>query len=102
MPKAINNCEVKIGLSPSYKIQYMKILLVEDDCDVAKNVCEYLESSSHSVEIAADGTFLSTFGAKGNDPGQFNRPLGVSVVADGTVFVADYGNHRIQKWRPKE
>lgn len=33
----------------------MKILLVEDDYDVAKNVCEYLESSSHEVEVAPDG-----------------------------------------------
>jgi DNA-binding response OmpR family regulator len=33
----------------------MKILLVEDDYDVAKNVCEYLESASHEVELAPDG-----------------------------------------------
>ena len=33
----------------------MKILLVEDDYDVAKNVCEYLESSSHEVDVAPDG-----------------------------------------------
>ena len=33
----------------------MKILLVEDDYDVARNVCEYMESSSHEVEVAPDG-----------------------------------------------
>lgn len=33
----------------------MKILLVEDDYDVATNVCEYLESASHEVEVAPDG-----------------------------------------------
>ena len=33
----------------------MKILLVEDDYDVAKSVCEYLESSGHQVELAPDG-----------------------------------------------
>ena len=33
----------------------MKILLVEDDYDVAANVCEYLEASSHEVELAPDG-----------------------------------------------
>jgi len=33
----------------------MKILLVEDDYDVAKNVCEYLESSAHEVIVAPDG-----------------------------------------------
>ena len=33
----------------------MKILLVEDDYDVAKNVCEYLEAASHEVSLAPDG-----------------------------------------------
>lgn len=33
----------------------MKILLVEDDYDVAKSVCEFLESSAHVVELAPDG-----------------------------------------------
>ena len=33
----------------------MKILLVEDDFDVAKNVCEYLESVNHEVDVAPDG-----------------------------------------------
>ena len=33
----------------------MKILLVEDDYDVAENVCEYLESACHEVEVAPDG-----------------------------------------------
>ena len=37
------------------KAQFMKILLVEDDYDVAKNVCEYLEEASHQVEVAPDG-----------------------------------------------
>lgn len=33
----------------------MNILLVEDDYDLARNVCEYLESSDHEVDIAPDG-----------------------------------------------
>ncbi len=33
----------------------MKILLVEDDYDVARNVCEYLEAAKHQVEVAPDG-----------------------------------------------
>jgi hypothetical protein len=26
--------------------------------------------------------------------------MGVAVAADGSVFVTDFGNHRITKWRP--
>ena len=33
----------------------MNILLVEDDFDVAQNICDYFESSGHNVEGAPDG-----------------------------------------------
>lgn len=33
----------------------MKILLVEDDFDVARNVCEFFEAEGHTVEWAPDG-----------------------------------------------
>lgn len=33
----------------------MKILLVEDDFDVAKNICDYFEADGHVVEWAPDG-----------------------------------------------
>ncbi len=33
----------------------MNILLVEDDFDVAQNVCEYFEAAGHRVEWAPDG-----------------------------------------------
>lgn len=33
----------------------MNILLVEDDFDVAQNICEYFEADGHTVEWAPDG-----------------------------------------------
>ena len=50
-------------------------------------------------KLTADGTFLTAFGGKGNGPGQFYYVTAVAVAEDGTVFAADYGNNRIQKWR---
>ncbi|KPK95488.1 MAG: hypothetical protein AMJ88_00700 [Anaerolineae bacterium SM23_ 63] len=35
-------------------------------------------------------------GEEGSLPGQFNRPRGIAVASDGTIYVADTGNHRIQ------
>ncbi len=48
-----------------------------------------------------DGTFLTSFGRRGNGKGELRYPIAVAVAADGSVFVADYGNNRITKWAPK-
>jgi tripartite motif-containing protein 71 len=40
--------------------------------------------------------FLSTWGRDLGAPGQFREPAGVAVAPDGTVYVVDSGNHRIQ------
>ena len=53
--------------------------------------------------------FSLKWGTYGTGYGQFNRPYGIAVATDGSVYVADMGNHRIQKfssgrsrWCPKK
>lgn len=36
------------------------------------------------------------FGSQGNDPGQFNAPRGIALAPDGSLYIADSRNHRIQ------
>lgn len=50
--------------------------------------------------FSADGTFLTAFGISGSGPGALRFPMAVAVAKDGAVFVVDFGNHRVQKWRP--
>ena len=45
-----------------------------------------------------DGSKVSTFGSKGVGPGEFNNPRGITVDVLDNIFVADSGNHRIQKF----
>jgi sugar lactone lactonase YvrE len=54
-----------------------------------------------------EGTFILSFGSRGNGDGQFNPysdeaigsgPGGIAVDAQGNVYVADTWNHRIQKF----
>ncbi len=37
-----------------------------------------------------------TFGSSGSGDGQLNRPTGVAVDSDGIIYVADWGNDRLQ------
>ncbi|KAI6650770.1 NHL repeat containing protein [Oopsacas minuta] len=48
-----------------------------------------------------DFYLVTKVGKKGNDVGEFNHPCGLAVSTDGSVFVADYANHRIAVMNPK-
>jgi len=43
-----------------------------------------------------EGHFLTSWGFRGTEPGQFNSLRGIALDAQGNVFVADAGNMRIQ------
>ena len=42
--------------------------------------------------------FALKWGTEGTDDGQFCHPNGITVAADGSVYVSDWANHRIQKF----
>ena len=46
--------------------------------------------------FSADGTLLMSWGEPGEGPGQFHVPHGIAIDQDGTVYVADRENSRIQ------
>jgi sugar lactone lactonase YvrE len=45
-----------------------------------------------------EGEFLKAVGGYGSEPGQFDRPMGLTVDANGHVWVADWGNNRVQEF----
>jgi sugar lactone lactonase YvrE len=44
------------------------------------------------------GVILAGSNGQGTGANQFNQPYGNFIDGNQTLFVADYGNHRIQKW----
>jgi len=49
-----------------------------------------------TVSIFRDGKLERTVGSYGSGAGQFSRPHDIEVDRDGTVYVVDSGNHRVQ------
>ncbi len=63
------------------------------------------DTFNHRIQhLAADGTVLNVWGSFSNvesglaPGGTFNEPWGIAVGPDGSVYVADTWNHRVQKF----
>ena len=52
-------------------------------------------------KFSPDGRLLFSWGEPGNGPGQFRLPHGIAVDRQGTVYVADRENSRIQLFTPR-
>jgi tripartite motif-containing protein 71 len=52
------------------------------------------------ILASGKGSFLAAYGTKGAASGQFSVPTGIDVAPDGTIWVADTQNNRIQKRNP--
>jgi len=57
-------------------------------------------STSGPVPVPVADLLLRGWGTPGSAPGQFNRAEGLGLGPDGTVYVADSCNHRIQVFDP--
>jgi DNA-binding beta-propeller fold protein YncE len=56
------------------------------------------DTGNHRLQLMdREGNFISQVGGFGNQPGQFNEPVGLAVAPDGSIYVADTWNGRIQR-----
>jgi tripartite motif-containing protein 71 len=67
-------------------------------------VCDL--GNSRIEVFSAAGAYKTAFGVKGapggaDKPGEFNEPSGIAVGPNGTVYVSDAWNERIQKFSPR-
>ena len=61
-----------------------------------------VSSTRHHLHIFDTNTFelIRTVGQRGTEPGNFNLPIQVATSPDGTVYVIDGGNFRVQSFTP--
>jgi len=52
------------------------------------------------LQFTSNGEFVKSFGTTGEDNGKFLNPNSLAFDANGNIFVADSGNHRIQVLDP--
>lgn len=61
-----------------------------------------VSSTRHHLHIFDAKTFelIKTIGERGTEPGNFNLPIQIATSPDGTVYVVDGGNFRVQSFTP--
>lgn len=77
------------------------IAVTQDDClQVSSNWpwlgTDTLRVFSPSHQIGCSYQLVTKLGSRGNDRSQFRRIYGIAVSRNGTIYVAEYGNSRIQ------
>jgi hypothetical protein len=53
-------------------------------------------------KFSPTGQFITRWGSGGSGDGQFDSPQEIAVDSRGNVYVADSGNHRIQRFKPTQ
>jgi len=53
-----------------------------------------------SLQKGLEGSLLSTFGRRGSEPGNFDKPGAMTMDSQGNLYVLDVGNGRIQVFDP--
>lgn len=73
------------------------------DVAVAPNGDIFVAEGDHGGNVvgriskfSADGRFIRSWGRPGSGPGELRIPHGLAFDAQGRLFVADRGNHRVQ------
>lgn len=61
-----------------------------------------IHNDDHHVLVfdSATGKLIQTIGKRGTKPGEFNLPLLDAVAPDGTLYVVDGGNFRVEAFTP--
>lgn len=97
-----NHCVHVFGPSERYLFSFSQAK--QDNLGRPECICiddyDYIyvsESEKHRISVFhTSGEFVTTFGKKGSEEGEFKFPTGLAVDEYGTVFVCDLYNNRIQ------
>jgi len=52
--------------------------------------------NQHRLAVYKEGALVREWGRRGKEAGEFHQPGGIVLYPDGTLYVADQCNHRVQ------
>lgn len=60
------------------------------------------DACNHRVQVydvtRSPAELVAIWGEEGSEPGKLSYPYGISFAADGTLYVCEYGNQRVQQF----
>ena len=60
------------------------------------------DAGNHRVQLfELSGKFVTKFGSKGSDNGEFKYPESAALLSNGTIVVVDSNNNRLQVFEYK-
>src|SRR5687767_937637 len=75
------------------------------DLVIARNgdifIADGESTNTRVVKYSKDGKFVSWWGGKGTEPGQFDEPHSIAIDSDGRLYVGDRRNKRVQVFDQK-
>jgi DNA-binding beta-propeller fold protein YncE len=92
--------ESRVIDAPGVKCVSNGVAVSRDGSTLLVSDCDGGSHAIHQFRVA-DGSRLRVIGAAGDRPLQFKKPAQVWVASDDFVFVADYGNNRVQVLTPR-
>jgi DNA-binding beta-propeller fold protein YncE len=92
--RCINWDDEDLGAFGGSELTWPSSFVVDED----ENFWITDEAKNQVIVIDREGTLLKSWGEKGSDEGQFDRPGGITFDNDGNVVVSDAINGRVQRY----
>jgi phage tail-like protein len=86
------------GLRRILGLAYSKMRRALFASDSSEHCVKVIDADSGQTLALLGQPYSGASGTPGAAPGRLNTPWGIACDADGSIYVVDYGNARVQKW----